>query len=202
MLSNIEKVKKLIPGFVLILLSLNPELLAQKATSGVFLSADDFVKNKISFANTKTMSAYKIHLHKLVSIFTIKIVHGDSVVKLRKETIFGYRDSKMNDFRIVHGQEYKIQENKSLVIYSANQRVYFGGGHMQSSIMVPVYYFSLGPEGKIQPLTIPALKKAFPDNLKFHDLLDVEFGDGAAISDFNREQNMFQVNFLFKKSNS
>src|SRR5262250_782742 len=70
--------------------------------------------------------------------------------------------------RVVGNDWYQIVEAKALYIYSLDVLVRKGTSEK-------AYFFSVGPNGDVLPLTILNLKKAFPDNHTFHDLLDMSF---------------------------
>ena len=58
------------------------------------------------------------------------------------------------------------------------------------------YFFSAGLEGQIEALTLENLKKAVPDNHKFHDSLDATFGAGQKLEEYDDFHKMFKVNRL------
>jgi hypothetical protein len=58
------------------------------------------------------------------------------------------------------------------------------------------YSFSVGPDGEIIRLTLENLKQVFPDNHRFHDLLDANFGSGQKLEEYDEFHKMFKVNRL------
>src|SRR2546428_7567152 len=58
------------------------------------------------------------------------------------------------------------------------------------------YFFSVGPNGEVLPLTIANLKKAFPDSHRFHDNLDMAFRNDSQLAKYDDFHKMFKVNRL------
>jgi hypothetical protein len=96
-------------------------------------------------------------------------------------------------FRVVGNQQYQILEAKGLFIYSADVLV-------RKGTTDKAYFFSVGPNGEVLPLTIVNLKKAFPDNHRFHDNLDLMFRDDSQLTKYDNFHKMFKVNRLLNAS--
>jgi hypothetical protein len=92
-------------------------------------------------------------------------------------------------YRTVGNQRYEILDANLLHIYSMNVLVRKGAAEKR-------YFFSVGPTGDILPLTITNLKKAFPDNHKFHDSLDMMFRSDSSLNKYDDFHKMFKVNRL------
>jgi hypothetical protein len=91
------------------------------------------------------------------------------------------------NYRAVGTQRYEILEARTLYIYSADVLVRKGTTDKE-------YFFSVGPNGEILPLTILNLKKAFPDNHIFHDNLDMVFKNDSQLTKYDGFHKMFKVN--------
>jgi len=100
---------------------------------------------------------------------------------LEKDSTFGYRDCKQNDYRFYreYDHEYQILETKSII----------------SS-----YFFSTTLNSEILPLTVANLKRTFPGNLKFHDKLNTEFNGATDIAVYDNEHKMYKVNYLLSQT--
>ena len=92
-------------------------------------------------------------------------------------------------FRVVGNEQYQILEAKDIYIYSADILV-------RKGTTDKAYFFSVGPNGEVLPLTIVNLKKAFPDNHRFHDSLDMMFRDDSPLTKYDNFHKMFKVNRL------
>ena len=159
---------------------------------GVYLSLEDFIGHHVSYEGSK-----KIILNRFSGASNIRIIENDQAIKLEKDKLFGYRDSDGQDFRFFHNEGYKIIDHAGLFIYTAyaSSSVEKGKGWVKKDS----YYFSAGGNGTIYPLTIENLKKAFPENLKFHDLLD-GLKSEADLAGYDEYRKMVKVNYLYKMS--
>ena len=99
----------------------------------------------------------------------------------------GAADQK--NYRYVDNHRYLIVGEGPLYIYTTDTLVRKGAVEKN-------YFFSVGPNGDIKPLTILNVKKAFPDNHKFHDLLDMSFKSDWGLTTYDDFHKMFKVNRL------
>ena len=122
---------------------------AQNAVAGIYLSANDYLNGKLSYASSE-----KIKLKTFFNKPYLTIDTGNSTIKLYKDSIFGYRDNNKNDYRFNKADEraYRIVENKSKVIYIADVPVLNSKGNAIQ--LVPKYIYSNALTTTIQPLTI------------------------------------------------
>lgn len=99
-------------------------------------------------------------------------------------------------FRFFNNSEYHLHEALAINIYSKQE------SHQQYKgfKLADVYYFSTGDTGDIKPLTMANLKLAFPDNHKFHDMLDAQFKDGEDLFAYDSFHKMYRVNHLYQMS--
>ncbi len=166
---------------------------------GIFLTWQDYQSNNLSILCNCNSSSDKIILHHFFSKNYVDVIKGNEKIRLSKDSIYGYRDCKRSDYRFYkeYDKEYRIEENKSIVIYSALKSVLSSTG--KTSEFVPHYFFSTSLNSEIFSLSILNLKRAFPDTIKFHDMLDVTFGDGSSISMYDHEHGMYKVNYLLSK---
>jgi len=160
---------------------------------GVFKTSKDYMTNKIN-------PAEKINLNHLFSGHYINVIEDGKEVRYCKDSIFGYKDAKGRDYRFykVYNDEYRILENQNMVIYMIFSPTHTPKGIAQP--MMPYFYFSITLNSDILPLTIINLKKAYPDNLKFHDLLDQEFGTGIPLSFYDTQNKTYRVNYILSES--
>ena len=97
------------------------------------------------------------------------------------------------NYRVVGADRYQILETKTVSIYSLDVLVRKGTSEK-------TFFFSVGPNGDVLPLTILNLKKAFPDNHTFHDLLDMTFKHDSDLTKYDDFHKMFKVNRLLEAS--
>jgi hypothetical protein len=188
--------KKIFPFSVLLILfsgSVFSQGQDNSITQGIYKTSEDFISRKV-------IPAKKILLHHFNSSHYLDIVQSEKKLRINKDSTFGYRDKTGKNYRFykMYNDEYEILENVNLVIY-----VIYNPTHTSKGISppyIPSYYFSKTLDSDIFPLSIRNLKKAYPDNIKFHDLLDTEFTDGKAVSAYDDVNKSFKVNVLLKKS--
>jgi hypothetical protein len=99
----------------------------------------------------------------------------------------------LRSFRTVGSQRYEILEARDLVIYSTDVIVRKGALERE-------YFFSVGLNGEILPLTILNLKNAFPDNHAFHDRRDIVFKHNSQLTKYDDFHRMYKVNRLLAAS--
>jgi len=98
------------------------------------------------------------------------------------------------NYRVVDKHNYAIVEKGPLYIYTLDKLVRKGA-------IEKTYFFSVGENGDIKPLTILNVKNAFPENHRFHDLLDMSFSNDWGLTTYDKFHNMFKVNRLLIASN-
>jgi hypothetical protein len=98
------------------------------------------------------------------------------------------------NYRVVGNDKYQVVEANALYIYTLDVIVRKGASEK-------AYFFSVGPNGDILPLTILNLKKTVADNHVFHDLLDMSFKHDSDLTKYDKFHNMFKVNRLLASSN-
>jgi hypothetical protein len=194
--------KKII--FFLLIMYLIKFSFAQKEDTityrGIFMNLQDYKSNKLSYVINCDSALGKIRLNHFFSQNYIDVFKDGKKIKLYKDSIFGYRDCKQSDYRFFQDRdrEYQIKENKNIVIYITDVPVTSSSG--KTVQLVQGYFFSTTPSSEILPLTIINLKKVFSGNLKFHDLLNVEFYGAKDISDYDDKHKMYKINYLLNQS--
>jgi hypothetical protein len=189
--------KKLILIFPLLLFSLGTELTAQKVNEGVYLTAKDFTNSKVSFVNDQINNKYKIHLNEIFNSPKIKIIKGDSVIKLNKESVFGYCDKKNNSYRYYNKAEYKIiNPSEKILLYSKTSME----GGFRSSHVVTNYYFSQDATSPIYALTKSNLKEVFLKDVAFIELLNVYFDSDKDLAAYDNINKGYMLNRVYELS--
>jgi hypothetical protein len=97
------------------------------------------------------------------------------------------------NYRTIGDDRYQIVETNTVTIYTLNV-------HVRKGALEKNYFFSIGLDGDVLPLTILNLKNAFPNNHKFHDLLDMSFKHDSDLTAYDDFHNMFKVNRLLAAS--
>jgi hypothetical protein len=161
-------------------------------TSGVYLTAADYKNGRLSFEGDCGSKAHKLELHDVLHKSYIHVTHETEKRRFAKSDLFGFRACDGHDYRFASNLEHQILEARGLYIYAREVYVSHGRGRHTAR----GYFFSAGAEGPVLALTLENLKKALPENQRFHDALDASFGARQKLSEYDESQKMFKVNQL------
>ena len=170
--------------------------MAQKDSSGIYKTADDFRQRKLQYAINYKTEKHKIKNNLLFNDAELKVKHAGETYTLLKSETYGYRSTKGEEFRFVDNKEYRIlNPGQDLLIYG-----YKHPSHSPKEIekYPPMYYFSTDASSAPQSLTKANLKAAFPDSHKFHDALDAQFKSDKELHDYDRFHKMYRLNWIIK----
>ena len=170
---------------------------SQKDSSGIYFTANDFVKHRLSFAiNCKTQK-HKIKSNLVFRPKEISIKHGDSTYTYPKDSVYGIKYCDGSIDRIYNNTEFPlINPGEKIIIY----KVVSGPTGGKGSPSVTTYYFSTDAGSKIEELTIYNIKMAFPDNHKFHDLIDMEFHSDEELIAYDNFHKVMKINRVLQNS--
>ena len=173
-------------------------VIAQKDSSGIYKTAEDFQQRKLSYAINYKTEKHKIKGDLLFNNADIKVKHDGETYTLLKSETYGYRSTKGEEFRFVDNKEYKIlNPGQALLMY-----VYKHPAHSpKEAEKYPLtYFFSANAASAPQPLTLANIKAAFPGNNKFHDALDAQFKTDAELHAYDKFHKMYKLNEIMKTS--
>lgn len=160
--------------------------------SGVFLNAADFRSKRITYTEIYGKK-YRFHPNNFLCTSFIKITIGDSVYKLKKDSVFGYRTKENKCYRVYRNEEYEIiNPNEKILIYS---KTFFTG---YKTNQVTKYFFSIFSDADIYPLTKYNLKQATVGDLPLHDQLDIYFRNDEDLIEFDSFYNMYKINKVYQ----
>jgi hypothetical protein len=184
--------------FSIFFFSFHTGLLAQKESEGVYLSANDFTNGKISFVNDQAKKRYQLQLNEFFNTSSIKIIIGDSVITLHKDSIFGYRDKKNICYRFYKKAAFEIlNPSEKILLYSNTSAV----GIPKNNYRVTNYFFSVNARSPIYPLTIWNLKTVLYKDVHFHELVDVYFHYDNELTAYDSLNKIYFLNRIFEESN-
>ena len=169
---------------------------AQKDSSGIYKTDDDFKNRKLSYAINYKTEKHKINSYVLFKDNVIKVKHQGTTYKLTKSETYGYRNTDGIEYRFIDNKEYKVlNPGEALLIY-----MYQHPAHVskEASRYSPMYFFSTDAASAPQELTKSNLKSAFPDNHKFHDALDAQFKTDADLSSYDSFHKMYKLNHILQ----
>jgi hypothetical protein len=167
----------------------------QKDSSGIYRTASDYQKCKLSYGINYKTENHKIKDNILFNEDKIVVKHEGQTYNLDKNSTYGYKSTKGETFRFVDKKEYKIlNPGQSPVLY-----VYQLPSSTKGAVKYNAeYYFSPDASAVAQALTKENLKAAYPENHKFHDALDATFKTDEGLASYDSFHKMYKVNHLLE----
>ena len=180
---------------VILLFSLRNYTLAQ--STGIYLTHKDFDNEIISFVKKENLK-YKFRVDHIFDDSYVKIVIDDSCFIFKKDSIFGYRDYHSVNYRFYNKKTYRIiNPREEILLYSITSIV-----NPKGNQTVVNYFFSINTDSPVYPLTKPNLKKAFYNDLNFHDLIDVYFRKDSDLLSYDVLNNQYTINSIYNLTKS
>jgi hypothetical protein len=164
------------------------------AQTGIYLTAEDYQNGKLTYQELPG-EKHSLRTEILLNPSIVRVVNGNEKHKLIKIDLFGYK-KKNRDFRFFDDKAYRIVDPSSFFIYSREVNVINGKAKTRETR----YYFSKSGDSPVMPLTINNLKRAFPGNRNFHDLLDLQFRSDRELMKFDPYYSEYKVKSVFKRA--
>lgn len=178
------------------LLIFTQNLFAQKDSSGMYMTADDFKNRKLSYGINYKTEKHKINTYVLFKGNALRVKHQGRTYNLKKSEIYGYRDTKGREYRFVGEVEYTILNPREQLLIYVYQHLAHSG--KEADKYVAAYYFTTDAAGMPLALTKENLKAAFPVYHKFHDALDANFKNDKELYANDSFHKMYKLNWLLK----
>jgi hypothetical protein len=164
--------------------------------SGLYMTTNDFVSKKLSYEIDCSKETHKIKADQLFGQSKLDIIHDGKKYSYQKKDVFGFRDCNNKDFRFFNNQEFEILDGNYFYLYS----FYTLKSNGKTMVKIPADFISKTAGSKIIPLTLENLKNFYPDNHKFHDMLDVAFKSDAELSLYDTYHKTYKIKHLFEQS--
>jgi hypothetical protein len=182
------------------LLAMAADSTAQTAPlgGGLYKSAEDFRRHRLTLAVNCQTETHKLRLHEFSGKPYVTVVHAGKPYQVAKDSLFGFRDCDGHEYRFAAGNEHYpiLNPSEELLLYKVERPTV---GKNPGSVRL---YFSPTAAAPIQPLTLLAVKRAFPDNHRFHDLLDAQLPLGTDLTAYDEMHHMTKINWLLRQSRS
>jgi hypothetical protein len=189
--------KRSIFSLAIFLSAFTTGLIAQNCSEGVYLSANDFTKGKISFANDHADKRYQLRVDESPKVSSITIVYGDRLKILAKDSIFGFRDKKGKIFRFYKKALFELlNPAEKILLYSGTGKP--GPGEDKAGGVN--YYFSETVASPVYPLTKRNLKIVFSNDARFSELLDVCFHFDDELIAYDSGHKIYFLNRIYNES--
>ena len=163
---------------------------------GLYLSADDFLNNKLSYPGDCSSGGYRIKTHELFQSPGMTIVYNGKKKVFSKDELYGYRDCKDRVYRFYDHAAYRILDTAGFYLYSYSKLV------QGEKIARPeeVYYFSLKVDDRLHPLTIGELQNAFAGNARFRHALESQFKSDKELIAYDGVEKTYKIKWLYSDS--
>lgn len=178
------------------LIAISNPAFSQKDSSGIYFTADDYLKQKLSYAINCKTEKHSINPSRIFQDRYVIIKHKGIKHKHLKDTVYAVKYCDESITRIFKGREFPlVNPTEIIMIY----KVVSGPG-TKGSPSITRYYFSKNAKDKIEELTIYNIKAAFPDNHRFHDLVDMEFHSNDELTVYDNFHKIMKINRVLQNS--
>jgi len=183
---------------VLVITVITTRAQAQTITAGLYETADDFLKQKITYPVDCSISADKLVVNNLLESASGHVKSLGQKHRFYKVNFYGYRNCKNENYRFDYKTAYRIVDTAGFFIYYR----YIQSEPVKGKGLVKTdaYFFSTKADNNIQLLTLDNLKKAFPGNHSFQYALDVQFRSDKDLAAWDAYQKTYKVTYLYGQS--
>lgn len=184
----------------LLTLTLSQTTSAQKDSSGIYKTAEDFQNRKLSYAINYKTEKHKIKDNILFNADKIVVKHKGETYMLVKRETYGFKNTRGIVFRFVDSKDYKVlNTGEPILIYVYDNTVHSGKNASNKPYQWE-YYFSKDAISPPQSLTLPNVKAIFPENHKFHDALDAQFKSDKELYAYDSFHKMYKLNWIYRNA--
>lgn len=165
--------------------------------SGLYLTADDFDAGHLVGAVACESDSRPVDRDAFGKTATVTWVGATPATQYAKSEIFGFRACDGTDVRFVRGANFRVVRAPPFYLYQHEYRVSMG---KSGSRLVASYAFSRTAADSVRPLTLDALKRAYPENHRFHDVLDLAFRRDEELMRFDEFHHEYRVARLLRET--
>ena len=168
------------------------------ATGGLYLTADDFRQQKLSYEIDCGNGNDKIKTNEFFGSSTGYVLSKGEKHEFKKKNVYGYRSCQNKNYRFYNGEAYLLVDTAGFYVYYQyrSEEIVKGKGLIKKDI----YLFSKTAGADLKPLTIENLKNAFPVNNSFHYALDANFRSDKDLLAYDSFAKTYKVKYLFNQS--
>ncbi|MHB8208766.1 hypothetical protein [Mucilaginibacter sp.] len=170
--------------------------IAQSTVSGLYLTAEDYHNQKLSFKTTDG-DGNSIRFNEFLGSDRVVVVYNGKKQTFYKSAVYGYR-SNNSDYRYFNNIPYKVIDDRDFYLYSSPKMVQQG----KWSKPVDSYYFSSTAIADIKSLSIKNLQSAYTNNPRFRYLIESHFETDNALTAYDSAVNEYKVKYLYEHSTS
>jgi len=164
--------------------------------SGLYMTTNDFISKKLSYEIDCSNETHKIKTDKLFNQSKLDIIHNGKKYSYQKKDLFGFRDCNNKDFRFFNNKEFEILDGKYFYMYSN----YTLNTNSKTLVKTLAFFISKDASNNVIPLTLENLKNFYPENHKFHDMLDMSFKSETELGLYDNFHKAYKIKHLFEQS--
>ena len=157
--------------------------------SGLYMPAAAYAAGRLTYEVHCRTAMHKIDRHTLLGRSYVDLTHEGRQYRHAKREVYGYRGCDGNDVRFVGNQEFALLSAGPLYLYSAQMP----SPGAKGTRLETRYFFSATAGDSALPLTRANLKQAYPDDHRFHDLLDQSFRSEAELAAYDAFHKQYRV---------
>lgn len=168
---------------------------AQLKEGGIYLSAEAYNKNELSFRQQEGKK-YKIRVLEFFKLKRVEVFRNDSVYRFCADSIFGFRTEEGLIKRIYKDAVYTIlNPGEQLILYS--REVVAEPKNPQNSTR---YYFSTSASAGIIPLSKKELHASFKNEQTFLLYVEAFFHNDTSLISKEKNTNQYNLNRVYELS--
>jgi hypothetical protein len=163
---------------------------AQTDSVGIYPTTNDYQLKKLKYAAPCQNKKHGLRLNKFLDQSFVTVFENGKKRHVEKSAVFGFHDCESKDYRFFKNHEYAIiRYSGTLHLYSREMLQPKG----KTVVAETFYFFSNGIDGVILPLTINDLRFAFPDNWRFHELIEKQFPDEKSLMHYDTARQEYEL---------
>lgn len=175
---------------------LNVSVFAQKDSSGIYLTAQDFQNQKLSYGINYKTEKHKIDDWLFLNGSQVKVKHKGMEIMLEKAEVYGYKNTRGETFRFVNDIAYQVlNSGESILLYKRTVQT--------SPLVNPTvreeehYYFSKDAASPVIDLTIANLKRTYKNDVRFIKTIEKYFQKDEELVSYDSKRQVYTVSRLF-----
>ena len=165
--------------------------------SGLYITAADFDAGRLADAVACPSDSRPVDRDAFETAAVISWPGATRTRQYAKAEVFGFRACDGADVRFVGSANFRVVRARPLYLYQHEYRVPAGRG---GSRLVADYAFSTTAADTVRSLTLDALKRAYPENHRFHDLLDLAFRRDEELMRYDEFHHEYRVARLLRET--
>lgn len=175
---------------------MNISAFAQKDSSGIYLTVDDFKAQKLSYAINYKTEKHTINDLYLFDGSLVKVKHHGDVILLDKDTIYGYKNARGEIFRFANNTEYELlNPGENILLY---RRFVTTSPIVNPTVKAEeFYYFSKDAGSEVLPLSIDNLKRVYIRDQKFIEAINKYFQKDEQLTSYDEKRKTYTLSRLF-----